>query len=148
MIDVIARLPAAAILRFTGRAVRMSTLPPHLNIVNDAIDFARAIDDCDAVIGYGSHNLACEALLAGKPLALIAKNPDQPMTAERVKALGAGIVLPERPSAGSAGQLQALLADPQYRRGAQAFAQRHGAQRRSGIADTLLAMALVESAAC
>ena len=84
-----------------------------------------------------------EGLLAGKPMALIAQNPDHLMTGERLRALGAGIVLPERPAADSADRLLALLESSGHADAARAFAARHAdAAPRAGIATTLLDLAL------
>lgn len=142
-LDILARLPVCALLRFSGPAVSTGPLPPSLAVADGPVDFAQAIADCDAVIGYGSHNLVCEALLAGKPMALIAQNPDHLMTGERLRALGAGIVLPERPAADSADRLLALLESSGHADAARAFAARHAdAAPRAGIATTLLDLAL------
>jgi UDP:flavonoid glycosyltransferase YjiC (YdhE family) len=141
-IDTLAQLPVTALLRFNGPAVQFTDLPPQFAIADGAVDFTRAIAECDAVIGYGSHNLVCEALLAGKPMALIAKNPDHLLTGARLTALGAGIVLPDQPGPDSCARLRAMFADPGHASAAGRFAERYGSKPRERIADILLELAL------
>ncbi|NDJ85380.1 MAG: glycosyltransferase family 1 protein [Chloroflexi bacterium] len=75
----------------------------------------------DAVISHGGNNTVSEALLHGKPLVVIPISADQPESAARVKACGAGIRL--RPGAATPERLRVaierLLTDPRHRTAAE-----------------------------
>ncbi|PJF44646.1 MAG: hypothetical protein CUN55_02930 [Phototrophicales bacterium] len=89
----------------------------------------------DAVISHGGNNTVSETLLHGLPLIVIPISADQPESAARVKACGAGIRL--RPALAKGKRLQkaieAILFDERYRQAAQKVMQSY---RRMGGAET------------
>ncbi len=90
-LSLLADLPASCLVRFLGPATIPRELPGNVRITRTPVNFGQAISSADAVLGYGSHNLVYEALVAGRPIAVIAQNPDQLLMAFRVRSLGAGI---------------------------------------------------------
>ncbi|MFP5305876.1 MAG: glycosyltransferase [Gammaproteobacteria bacterium] len=141
-LSLLAALPARSLVRFHGGAAPKHAPSPRISVCTAPVSFAPAIAASTAVVGYASHNLVCEALLGGKPVALIAHNPEHLLLGRRVQALGAGPLLPQRPDADTARHLGALLADASYRSRAERFAERYRSQPRSRIAQTLLHKAL------
>jgi UDP:flavonoid glycosyltransferase YjiC (YdhE family) len=131
-LELLDRLPARSLVRFPSDAP-IHHASDRVKISQGPVDYVAALDACTAVLGYGSHNLAHEALLAGKPMAAIAHTPDHLLLGQRVQSLGAGIVLSERADAASLGQLTAFLADTRFRDAAQGFAERN--RRRSAPQD-------------
>jgi UDP:flavonoid glycosyltransferase YjiC (YdhE family) len=144
--DVLGRLSAHTLVRFRGPRVpaHARTLPAHLQLAAPAqsLNFKLAIADSGAVVGYGSHNLVCEALLGGRPIAVIAHTPDELLLGLRVQAIGAGILLPQVPDDSAADALSRFLLDPRHAEGALAFAQRHVTEDRGCIARRVLDAAL------
>jgi hypothetical protein len=59
------------------------------------IAMSNLVPRADAVVSYGGAGLVAEALLAGVPLFLFPQTTEQKITAERVRALGAGVVIRE-----------------------------------------------------
>lgn len=141
-LDVLARLPAVALVRFPGGASISAPTAPNVHIVEGPVNFRQAVEACSGVLCYGSHNLIAEALLAGRPVAAIAHNPDHLMAGLRAQAIGAGIVLPEAPPDGVAEALARWLADPRLRQHAVAFRDRYARWPRDQVAATLLDRAL------
>lgn len=120
-LELLDRLPARSLVRFpTDAPIRHAS--DRVTICTGPVDYVAALARCTAVLGYGSHNLAHEALLAGKPMAAIA---DHLLLGQRVQALGAGIVLPEHADASAPARLTAFLADPRFGAAAERFAERN-----------------------
>lgn len=63
----------------------------HLKITDRAVQLEHVLGGCRFVVGYGSHHLTAEALLAGKPLMLLPNYLEQELTCRAVEHLGAGI---------------------------------------------------------
>lgn len=81
-----------------------------------------------AVLCHGGMNTVCESLAHGVPLVVAPIRHDQPITAARVAALGAGVTV-DFQTASDAAVRQALLAvldDPAPRRAAELMARRFG----------------------
>lgn len=140
-LQLLERLPARSLVRFPGPA-RSPAGRDRVRIANGAVDFSAAVRGSSAVVGYGSHNLASEALLAGKPMAVIAHNPDHLLIGLRVQQMGAGILLPERPTATTESDLRRFLDSPRFTTAAAQFAARHAGQDGSGVPAQILRQAL------
>ncbi|MEQ1440422.1 nucleotide disphospho-sugar-binding domain-containing protein [Fontimonas sp. SYSU GA230001] len=137
-LELLERLPARSLVRFPADAA-IEHRSERVRIARSAVDYVAALAHCTAVVGYGSHNLAHEALLAGKPLATMAHTPDHLLLARRVQALGTGILLPERADTQALNGIGRLLTDERLRTSAAAFAARN---RRSGSAADIVTQIL------
>lgn len=62
-----------------------------LKISDRAVQLEHVLGGCRFVVGYGSHHLTAESLLAGKPLLLLPNYLEQELTCRAVERLGAGI---------------------------------------------------------
>lgn len=62
-----------------------------LKIADRAVALENVLGGCRFVIGYGSHHLTAEALLAGKPVLLLPNYLEQELTGRAVERLGAGV---------------------------------------------------------
>ncbi len=98
-----------------------------------------------AVLSHGGNNTVSETLMHGLPLLVIPMSADQPESAGRVKACGAGLRL--RPGAASGDRLrlaiEAVLFDERYREAAQkvmhSYQQTGGAQTCAVLVEKLIA---------
>jgi hypothetical protein len=142
----LAQLPLCALVRLAGNTTLTQT-PANLQLARGPLHFGQAIDAADLVFGYASHHLVYEALMRGRPLALLAYAPDHLMLARRVESLGLGILLPEQPDAEAVARLQRLINDPDYTKRAAAFAERHAGMPREHAAARLLDAALTATPA-
>ena len=94
-------------------------VPEHVRVVQ-YIPLAALMPHLDLVVSHGGSGTLTAALAYGLPQVVLPMNADQPENAQRVAALGAGIVVdgkepsPERISAG----VREALSDPAYRAGA------------------------------
>jgi UDP:flavonoid glycosyltransferase YjiC (YdhE family) len=144
--NALGTLPATTLLRFRGQRAPAHALklPPRVRLAppGRSLNFKDAIAGSNAVIGYGSHNLVCEALLAGRPVVVIAHSPDELLLGLRVRALRAGILLPTIPDDAATQALRRFLDDPSHTESARAFALRHASGGRDGIARRVLDAAL------
>ncbi len=94
-----------------------------------------ALTDCDLVVSHGGHGLACEALLAAKPMLIFPSNHEQTLTALNVERLGAGLWLhPQADARRIARALERGWKDVNLRRQAAAFAAVYGPARLSATA--------------
>jgi UDP:flavonoid glycosyltransferase YjiC (YdhE family) len=97
------------------------------------VPHAAVLPQADAVVTHAGLGTVAAALAAGVPLVCTPIARDQPLNAERVAAVGAGVALPVDATAGSvAAALREVLGDPRYRAGAAAMAE---ASRRAGGAE-------------
>lgn len=67
----------------------------HLNniqFVNQPVDLAAVLPTCDAVINYGSTNLVCRAMMAGKPQLMLPTDIEKWLVSRRVASIGAGVM--------------------------------------------------------
>lgn len=132
--EQLATCGAEILLRVRGTS---SPPQPQLNVVtrptDSTLNFAQAVAESDLVVGYGSHNLVCEALLAGKPVAVITHSADELMLGQRVAALGMGIVLPSVPTEETQTRLHHFIHHPGIRQQAQDFCERHASSARAEI---------------
>lgn len=97
----------------------------------------------DAVVSHGGNNTVTETLLHGKPLLVIPMSADQPESAGRVKACGAGLRL--RPGLATASRLGDLIErvvfEPQFREAAErvqvSYQQTDGATTAAALVEKL-----------
>ncbi len=138
-----ALLKSRARVLIKADGVPVDTLRPYLRdglqITNEALNFQHAAQRCDAWIGTGSHGLACEQLLAGKPGLLMPGMHEQYLLARRVSELGAGLNLDEVEQHDADAALDRLLTDTAMADAAAAFGRRHARAERDRIIPELLA---------
>jgi MGT family glycosyltransferase len=110
--------PWKAILAI-GRNSNMKLLEdaPDNVLVRNYVSQHAILKRVQAVVSHGGNNTVTEALLHGLPLAVIPISADQPESAARVKASGAGIRLRPRLARGEhlRNAIDAILNDPAYR---------------------------------
>lgn len=98
---------------------------PLLRVVSTVVSLEPLLPTADLVIGYGS-GLIAAALLAGVPLLLVPRWSEQYLSAQRVEALGAGLMMRGEPNQTSYSSIiSTLLGTPGFRQGARAFAKKH-----------------------
>ena len=68
----------------------LGDLPDHILMVERVPQLA-LVDQVDAVVTHGGLGTVSEALMAGKPMVVAPIRDDQPLVAERIEALGAGV---------------------------------------------------------
>ncbi len=107
-----------------------------------SLNFREAIVQADVVVGYGSHNLVCEALLAGKAVAVITHSADELILGQRVMALGVGCRLPSIPDRDAQTLLQKFIWDKAIQRNARAFSGRYLEASRHDIPSRFLELSL------
>jgi UDP:flavonoid glycosyltransferase YjiC (YdhE family) len=79
------------------------------------------VAQCAVVACGGGHGTVCAALLGGKPVLVAPDVTEQGITAHRVAALGAGIMLLIGEEHKSHELVGRLLGEPAFARGAEAF---------------------------
>ncbi len=99
----------------------------------DSLSFSEVIDQCDFVVGYGSHNLVCEALLQGKPIGVIRHSADELLLGQRVEMLGVGVSMGSVPDAITKGKLRKLWPQNCCREAAEFFKTRYASDDRGAI---------------
>jgi UDP:flavonoid glycosyltransferase YjiC (YdhE family) len=118
-VEAIAGLPIRILLT-VGDAqdpAAFASLPSNVH-VERWVPQADVMPHAAAMVGHGGSGSTLMAMAAGVPLAVVPFFADQPMNAERVGQLGAGIALPRREAAIPmlADAVRALLRDRLYRR--------------------------------
>ena len=95
------------------------------------VNFARALQEADWVVNYGSSGFVCQSLLAGKPQLMLPSDTEKYLVARRVQSLGAGVVVRESPVYEAASFQrtieEALTRLPQAGTAARQIALRHAA---------------------
>ena len=95
----------------------------NLRVTSEPLDLVKTTALCDLGVSHGGHNIAASFLAAGKPQLSLPKAFPERITAEKVAALGAGLV--SRVDAGSVGAaLTRLLEDTSLEVQAKAAAAR------------------------
>ena len=123
--DAIGDLGVDAILTL-GNVVPPSTVtvPSNVEILSFA-DHDALLPHCAAVVSHGGLGTVLRALAHGVPMVLLPLGREQPVNADRVAALGAGIHLDaDSPPREIRASLERLLADPAFSDAAAAAAQR------------------------
>ena len=120
--EAVASLGARAIVTTAGRP---------------SVPHALVLPQADVMVTHAGLGSVAAALAAGVPLVCTPISRDQPLNAERVAAVGAGVALPVGATAAQiAAALEEVLGDPRYRAGARAMAE---ASRRAGEAPAAVA---------
>lgn len=103
-----------------GDAKKYTDAPPNV-LVRNFVPQLALLKKVDAVVSHGGNNTVTETLLHGLPLVVIPNSADQPESAGRVKASGAGIRM--RPRQATPRRLRkaidAILKEASYREAAQ-----------------------------
>lgn len=116
IVDAVAATGARGIVS-TGTPVDPGSLsaPAHVR-VTDWVDHAAALGDADVMVTHAGMASVAGALQAGVPLVCTPISRDQPLNAERVEHLGAGIVLaPDAVAADIARAIDQVASDPDMR---------------------------------
>ncbi|HEX4325179.1 MAG TPA: nucleotide disphospho-sugar-binding domain-containing protein [Burkholderiales bacterium] len=123
-------LPDTERAQLEGAQMRFSDRP---------VAIEAAVAGADLVICGGGHGTVCAALLGGKPLLVAPDITEQGITAHKVTALGAGLML----LAGEEGRIEQLsarlLSEPGFTRAAQEFSRRHTSASQKQIVDAIAA---------
>jgi len=116
---------------------------PHLTISTQPIDLSQAGREADAAILYAPHVTTAALLRQGVPMVLLPQNLEQGLVAHRVQALGAGFMVgPHGRFAQPAPALAALLASPDCRAKAKAFAERYAVVTPERVLENMATRAL------
>lgn len=83
---------------------------PSLAICVQRVNMQLALAQCDLGLTLAGHGTTLAMLLAGRPMVLIPTQVEQHLTAQRVKTMGAGLMVPTFDSAGKALHGKANLA--------------------------------------
>jgi UDP:flavonoid glycosyltransferase YjiC (YdhE family) len=99
----------------------------HVRVSAEPFDLSAIVAESDVVVSHGGHGTVVSTLLAGRPLLLVPKHPEQRLLGERVVELGAGLIAGyrRRDRHDYAGAVRRLLDEPRFAKSAQSFARRH-----------------------
>jgi UDP:flavonoid glycosyltransferase YjiC (YdhE family) len=124
----------------TAGHVDVGTLrvPPNV-VVEEYVAHPLLLPQTDVMVSHAGLGSVAAALTFGVPMVCAPIGRDQPLNAERVATLGAGLALPVEATVGQLAQaIEEVLSQPSYRRAAQGIA---AASRRDGgpsaVADEL-----------
>lgn len=119
--DVSAICVAPGIVNDVANQYRSSSL----QIVTHPLALGPILSDADLAIVYGTGTMS-DALLAGVPLLMVPQVVEQALMAERIEALGAGVLWhPPRTLASAGAILKSTLANTDLRRAAGMFAHKY-----------------------
>ncbi len=140
-LEALASLPVRAAIYFpdVDPGLRARIASPQRQFLDHAADIAQASREADCAITYASLATSTAFLLAGKPLLMLPGHLEQFLVAQRVVAMGAGVLInPETPAGDLRPALGALLENPAYRENALAFATKYAAFDQGKVVDNLL----------
>jgi MGT family glycosyltransferase len=135
IVAALGELPVRAVVTL-GPALDGATLtaPPNVQVTASA-PHADVLRHAAAAISHGGHGTTIKALAAGVPLVVIPAGRDQPDTAARVAAAGAGIRLSPKADADAIrAAVAAVLAEERYAAAARALAVEIAADLREDLA--------------
>jgi MGT family glycosyltransferase len=134
-LDAVAELPVHAVIN-AGAHLDVDRLRPPDNVtIAGYVRHAAVMPHASAVVTHGCLGVTLAALCHGQPMVAIPLGRDQPATARRVVAVGAGIALPvDAPPSEMRGALEAVLEEPSYRTAAQRFAEQYDPTASAAIA--------------
>jgi len=116
VVEALGKSPVRAIVT-TGPAIDGGTLqaPANVSVVSSA-PHGQVLEHAALVVTHGGHGTVMKALAAGVPLVILPHGRDQPDTAARVAARGAGVTLKRTAtSTAIADAIRRVLEDPSYR---------------------------------
>jgi MGT family glycosyltransferase len=122
VLEAVTDLPVNAMVNLGGHLDAATLVPPPNAVIQGYVRHAAVMPHAQLVVTHAGLGTVVAALSFGVPLVCIPLGRDQPHNAERVDALGVGVVVP--PDA-SAAQLRAaverVLADQSYAEAARRF---------------------------
>ena len=113
IVDGLGTLPVRALVTTGGHVEVDAHLPPNVTVVDHADHVAR-IATIDVVVTHAGLGTLAVALGGGVPVVCVPIDRDQPLNAERVAALGAGVVVDEPTPTGIARVVERVLADRRF----------------------------------
>jgi UDP:flavonoid glycosyltransferase YjiC (YdhE family) len=121
ILDALGSLPVRGLVTTAGGADRDELRVPTNVVVVDHAPHGVVLRDTDVMVTHAGLGSVAAALTAGVPLVCTPISRDQPLNAERVASLGAGLVVDgTATSDGVAEAIQTVLSTPTYRQRAQA----------------------------
>ena len=141
MLDALGSLPVRVLLTLGG-VLRPEAVPAPVNVtVRGYLSHESALPHMSVVVTHAGMSTVATALAAGLPMVCVPQGRDQPVNAERVEELGAGLMIAaDAPPGALANAVQHVLANPHFRTTAQQLAA--GA---ANVGNGQLAADLVES---
>jgi hypothetical protein len=111
-----------------------------MRVSSRPFDMTSVLAECDLVASHSGHGTVASTLLAGRPMLLVPRHPEQRLLGERVVALGAGVLTgyEKGKKHDYAGATRRLLEEPGFARSALAFARRHAAFDRNKSISTIV----------
>ena len=98
------------------------TLPEHVEVYS-SVDQIAVLQKADVFLTHCGMNSVSEALYFGVPLAMLPRTKEQEGVAERVRQLGAGMLLQDTAPQAIRQAVDKLLTDPTYGKNAEAIAE-------------------------
>ena len=122
-LDAVAVLPVRALVSTSGIVDPAELRSPPNATVAPFVPYGRVLGATDVMVTHAGAGSVAAALEAGVPLVCTPISRDQPINAQRVADLDAGIALGADPSAADiTAAVERVLGDPGYRAGAAALA--------------------------
>ena len=123
LLDAVASLPVHIVLNCGAHLDRSTLAPPDNVTLAGYIRHAAVLPHAAAVVTHAGLGVTLAALSYGLPMVSVPLGRDQPATARRVDAVGAGVVVPVDASpADLRDAIESVLGDSRYRAAAQRFA--------------------------
>jgi UDP:flavonoid glycosyltransferase YjiC (YdhE family) len=133
ILDAIAPLDVRALVSTSGVVDAASLRVPPNAAVTDYVPFAAVLGAADAIVTHAGLGTVAAAASFGVPMVCTPISRDQPLNAERVAEVGAGIALAvDSPSEEIARALERVLTEPDFRDGAAALAAESAAEGGAG----------------
>lgn len=115
----------------------------HFSASAKGVDLTQVLPHASVIVSHAGMGLVSQALLAGVPMVLFPRNPEQVGTAKRIEAMGCGLMLRGlHPEDVIAGAIRRALNDPAIRARAQAlaadFRARYSPNPAALAADTIM----------
>src|SRR5262249_54346752 len=126
-LESLAKLPLSSLIYVPGADERWlrHVQSPTLCVVNEPINLAQVVKECDTAVLNATNSTTAEFLLAGTPILNIPLFLEQVLTAHRVVDFGAGLaVAADRPDS-MIESLLAVIHGDRYRHAAQTFARKY-----------------------
>ena len=124
VLDALADLPVRCVLTTGGAFDANDLRPPPNALVVGRVHHLNLLAQAEVVVTHGGLGTVAAALSLGVPLVCVPIGRDQPINAERVQALGAGLVIED---GGDPDQISAavarVLAEDSFRHAAQSLAR-------------------------
>ena len=115
---------------------------PNIWISAQVLRLDEGLQQCDAVLNYGSAGLVHASLLAGKPMVMHLQHFEAMLYAQQVVKLGAGLLPQPATAAAIAQALHDVMAQPSYAAAAQRFASQYSTYSHSQAIQIIAAQAL------